>query len=639
MPDPIHITLSATPQWLEAKEAAGPARFTMLAYTGGPMRVAGWSIPVVVDLAGLRIPNQQRPIRLQHDVAQGVGHTDTITVADGKLHATGIVSRDTPAARDVVTSGRNGFPWQASIGASVEKVERIPPDATATVNGATHQGPVAVIRQSSLSEISFVDLGADDNTSARIAAEQKEEKQVETKHEDTQDTDAPLAAVKAERARREAIVALGPLYAKRFRDLDALERIISEALTSGITAEQCELKIFRAMQASVPDTRHTTEPDVSPDVVEAGVLIGAGMDGPRFSAGKKADAFEQARARWRSGLSLQEILGLRYQGNIRGNIREALRAAFAPPSEVHGAFSTIDISGILGNVANKAVREAFEAVDNSWRGISAIKPVKDFKTNTTYSLTGDLKYKKVAPGGQIEHATLGETSYTNKADTYARMLAITRQDIINDDLGALTAVPRRLGRGAALQLNHIFWTEFMDNSTFFTDARGNYIEGTTTTLTLVGLNLGAVAFGALTDPDGNVMGTMPKILLVPMALDFAANQLMKSNNVSTDAAWNSTTGAQFGTANPFAGRFNVVVSPYLSVASYTGYSATAWYLLADPRDVAVIETCFLDGKDVPTIENAEADFDSLGIQMRGYYDFGVTLQEYRGGVMSKGAAS
>ena len=39
------------------------SRFSMVAYTGGPMRLAGWRYPVVVDLAGLAIPSQSRPIR------------------------------------------------------------------------------------------------------------------------------------------------------------------------------------------------------------------------------------------------------------------------------------------------------------------------------------------------------------------------------------------------------------------------------------------------------------------------------------------------------------------------------------------------------------------------------------------------
>ena len=70
-------------------------RFSMVAYTGGPMKIAGWRFPVVVDLAGLSIPTQSRPIRFGHDMASGVGHTDQIRIDGGKLLAAGVVSRDT----------------------------------------------------------------------------------------------------------------------------------------------------------------------------------------------------------------------------------------------------------------------------------------------------------------------------------------------------------------------------------------------------------------------------------------------------------------------------------------------------------------------------------------------------------------
>ena len=44
------------------------------------------------------------------------------------------------------------------------------------------------------------------------------------------------------------------------------------------------------------------------------------------------------------------------------------------------------------------------------------------------------------------------------------------------------------------------------------------------------------------------------------------------------------------------------------------------------------------GQESPTIETAEADFNTLGVQMRGYRDFGVALQDPRGGLKVKGEA-
>jgi hypothetical protein len=101
---------------------------------------------------------------------------------------------------------------------------------------------------------------------------------------------------------------------------------------------------------------------------------------------------------------------------------------------------------------------------------------------------------------------------------------------------------------------------------------------------------------------------------------------------------NTNEDIKYPTSNPHAGKFTVQRSSYLSNAAIAGNSVLAWYLLADPNDLAVIETVFLNGIEMPTVESADADFDTLGIQMRGYFDFGVTKQEFRGGVKILGEA-
>src|SRR5690606_10619016 len=96
----------------------------------------------------------------------------------------------------------------------------------------------------------------------------------------------------------------------------------------------------------------------------------------------------------------------------------------------------------------------------------------------------------------------GEEVYGNKADTYARMLAITRKDMMNDDLSVLTSIPKKLGRGSALTLNDIFWKEFLSNSTFF-HANNKNVSTDTGALGLIGLQEAEVIFLNQTDPDGN----------------------------------------------------------------------------------------------------------------------------------------
>ena len=162
-----------------------------------------------------------------------------------------------------------------------------------------------------------------------------------------------------------------------------------------------------------------------------------------------------------SGTSREATHELRSSRRVKDNFRDSrsvLRYAFGHTVEAAG-FSTIDIGGILSNVANKFLLEGFFSVERTWRNITAVRNVSDFKTVTSYRLTLDTlplasraegrsrcgpaaraacqgqvgkdQYEQVAPGGELKHGTLGEESYTNRADTYGLMLTIDRRDIIN----------------------------------------------------------------------------------------------------------------------------------------------------------------------------------------------------------------
>jgi len=684
------LTLVSEPGALSIEAAAADGgegkprlpRFTMVAYTGGPMRIDGWRYPVIVDLAGMAIPSQSRPIRFGHDMASGVGHTDSIRVTDGRLVAAGVVSRDTAAAKEIVASARNGFPWQASIGASVEQFEFVRETQAVIVNGREFNGPVNVVRKATLGEISFVDLGADLNTSARVAASGKESTTMDGK--DTMKTDqgtprhssgqadapkvegqadapkvqaqasegkeAPAPAIQAAAATgaaADAGITLDPVADMRAKAAaeqeriaavrkvcgDAHAEICAKAIKENWDVTRTELEILRADRPKAP-AAHVPDNSMTGTVLEAACMLTGKLGEPEKVFDDKT--LDAADKRFRGGIGLQELLleaawANGYTGRNFRDSRSVLRFAFRP--DVQAAFSTIDIGGILSNVANKFLLEGFFSVERTWRSICAVRNVSDFKTVTSYRLIGKDQYEQVAPGGELKHGTLGEESYTNKADTYGLLLSIDRRDIINDDLGAITTVPRKLGRGSGLKINDVFWTVFMDNSGFFKTANGNYLTGTDTVLGIDGLTKAEVAFLEQTDSDGKPIGIMPAIILVPTALSAIGTMLYKSLEIR-----DTTASTKYPVANPHQGKFRTEVSRYLANSNYTGYSAKAWYLLADPNDLPVIEVAFLNGQESPTIETAEADFNVLGVQMRGYHDFGCAMQDPKGGVKSKGEA-
>lgn len=634
------LTFTATADITFSAAADGQSaplpRFKMVAYTGGAMRVAGWRHPVVIDLAGLAVPSQARPIRFGHDPLSGVGHTDAIRVEAGQLVATGVISRDTPAAKEVVASSRNGFPWQASVGASVEEFEFIKDNQKATVNGQEITGPVNVVRKATLGEISFVDLGADGRTSASIAARLHKEPSVMADESNPTPTPSATPPVTGTEQTPEQIRAAALAETAR---IDAIRKVCggkhtsieAQAIRDGWDATRTELEVLRASRPKIPFVQ-TPDTSVTTEVLEAACFQSAKLEGIEKVCSEQA--MDVAAKRFNGGLGLQELLfeaaiANGYTGRTFRDSRRVLEAAFG--RGIEAGMTTIDVGGILSNVANKFLLEGFFSVERVWRNICAVRNVNDFKTVTSYRLIGKDQYEEIGAGGEIKHGTLGEETYTNKASTYALMLSIDRRDIINDDLGAITTVPRKLGRGSGLKINDVFWTAFLNNAAFFSAGNKNFVTGADTALGIDGLTKVEQAFMDLVDSDGKPTGVMPSIMLVPTALSAMGTQLYKSVELR-----DTTANTKFPIANPHQGKFRIEVSRYLANAIYTGNSAKAWYLLADPNDLPVIEVAFLDGKEAPTVESSEADFNMLGIRMRGYHDFGVNLQDPRGGVKSKG---
>jgi phage major head subunit gpT-like protein len=422
--------------------------------------------------------------------------------------------------------------------------------------------------------------------------------------------------------------------------LDQIEIMGHAAETSKMSAADFELELSRATRPQRTTIMHTSgrNTKVTNKILEAAIC----QQGRLPSLEKQFDdqTLQAAHDQFgRDGISLRYLFlqAARqngYQGDAMDVTIDIQRHAFGMVN--HGrqiqasGFSTLNIASILSNTANKFLQEGWMGQDMAWSQIAKRRSVRDFKTVTSYKLSGSFTYAKVGPGGELTHGTVSEDTYTNKADTYGRMFAISRSDIINDDLNAITQIPTELGMGANDAFNQIFWTEFLDNSSFFASGNAN-VSTVTGTLDLIGMGEAEVIFMAQTKPNGTPLGLMPSILLVPTTLRNKALTLMNSAQLIDG----SSTAAQ-GSTNIYQGRYSVVSSPYMENTAYTGYSAGAWYLLANPQRLATIEAAFLNGRESPTVETAEADFNVLGVQMRAYHDFGVNLQEYRAGVRADG---
>ena len=124
-------------------------------------------------------------------------------------------------------------------------------------------------------------------------------------------------------------------------------------------------------------------------------------------------------------------------------------------------------------------------------------------------------------------------------------------------------------------------------------------------------------------------------LLTPPELEVTSAELMTSTLVNTGGA---ATDRQVPNRNIWAGKFKQATSVYLSNGQIAGGSATAYYLLAKPEDLPVIEIGFLRGAVAPTIQQVQPDADDLGIVMRGWWDYGVRKQVAQAGIKVTGKA-
>jgi len=672
----------------EDGQPKGPPTFSGLGYSGG--MVPGYTAtpklpyPYVIDLAGTKNARHQHA-NLDHKGAQRVGHLTKVDNDGKQLAVEGLLSAATAHRDEVANSARDGMPWEVSIECNLGGSQLVPKGKSATVNGQTFQGPFFRMTKNTFTGLAFVSHGADDGNAVKVAASTAGEKNMDpfqqfvaacgldfdaitdeqkaTLHEafeakgklakggngDTivKSFEDVVAENRAKLARQQKIQAMaGDAMKAHPLSIDQIEHMAKLAMEADTDPERFELELLRntRTQSGRFQTRSRIERD--PQMIECALSMSSGL--PNI---EKYYPEEVLNAVDRAGMKHFSLQGLLIQvasenGYVcragerihNGNVREILEYCFPPVHARLTGFSTFSLPGILGNVANKEILAGYMEQDTTWTEIATVKSVSNFHAHTSYRLLDNLEYDEIGPTGEIHHGVISEESYTRQAKTYAKMLGITRTDIINDDLSAFDDIRERLGRGAAKKFNNVFWAAFINNSSFFTVALTNFLEGATTTLLTdgVGLQLGVTAYRQMRSPaaDGSKrMGASmgaPRILLVPPQLEFAARRFYQSMNLQSGVT------TSMPDANIFAGLYRPVVQDRLSDSSFTGYSTTAWYLFGDSLKPMVVS--FLNGQRTPTVESADADFNQLGIQFRGVHDFGCDKSEYMAGLKVKGAA-
>ncbi len=685
--DPIEFepaTSESTAMEVEITAADGGVRVQGVAYNGGKMDIYGWDYPLAIDLKGLQIPTNV-PLLADHrnETTTRIGVVKA-TVSGSALKISGNILSGNDQAKDIASQLQAGGHWQLSVGVDVNAKTLVRSSDSATVNGQNLEGPFYHITAGVLREVSVVAVGSDMDTELKVAAtfnvqsrtrtqgnlfnntrrpEMDEdlreyieakgftpdeldedqvavlkaafEAQADGDDEDPEDDEEPSQTAGDGDDKIQAIEDLRANMrseaGKELKRIQAIKKvaednpdICTKAIEKGWSAEKAELEVLRASRGSSINTGHQggVAAPTKPKVLASALCLGNKIPEDTIVDEYGEENYAKAKSEFGGPIGARRFIlecawanGFDQRGIHSGNLRTALQAAF----------STQQASNILSNVANKVLLQAFNAVEDTWRAVADISPVNDFKQIERHRLTGDMKFEKIGPGGELKHGTTEEEKFTNQAETYGKIFVLTREDIINDDLGAFDNLRSRMGRGAALKLNEVFWSEWTDNTASFWDAsNNNYQNGSSAALQESAITSAEQLFYEQVDADGNPMGIMPEILLVPPALNYTAAKLMRS------AEYKGDTDAP--SSNPHAGKFDVAMSAYLAGSNYG--DDKGWWLVGSPADVPTIEVVFLNGNETPTIESADADFNVLGVQARGYYDFGVSKQDHRASVYS-----
>lgn len=657
------LKLPATVTFLNADglEASGDGdkieSFRIIANSGS--RMSFWHGDVVIDMNGIRAKKSNIPILYGHntwDIDAGIGHVTNFGVQNGQLILEGVVSRDTPCAKEFVASCKKGFPWEASVGGKIMKSIAVAEKKSHNVNGRTEEGPLTIATDFEVYETSVVLFGADSNTSALVNSS------VET---------APFLR-NGEKMNEDSIKDEGKALEASLGDVknEAQEPVVVQASVLTEDTIQAEREKLAAEARRVGEIRNQA---TSRDDLLVAEAIEKGWDLDTFKLHQelshlredrgKAPAIHAGKEDMSSDGKVLEAFAVRYSGLMDeskyedrtleaadkiGNIgfqefcelacgRRLGRYQSDPTSWLQAAFTTQNLNYVLTRSFNAILLAAFTESDSEWRKVYNIGRVKDFKKYERYRINPvNFMLEPLTDGGKYKHGQISDSAYEAQIDTYGKMYAITRKDMVNDDMGVFTQIPRFIGYGASETLNRKCWSLFLnpaadpsDSKAFYHEDHNNLVYSSPLSLENISKVRAAFAKAKKTKGtavvDGDTpLGIRPEILVCPIELEDTALGYVNATYFN-----NGSAGYSPADYNPHKGRWQVVSTPFLSESTFTGYSATTWYMMANPRRFAAFEINFLNGKDSPTILRADADFDTDGIQFKGYFDFGLSQQDYR----------
>ncbi|CRM62203.1 Mu-like prophage major head subunit gpT [Pseudomonas sp. 35 E 8] len=296
--------------------------------------------------------------------------------------------------------------------------------------------------------------------------------------------------------------------------------------------------------------------------------------------------------------------------------RQAVRAA--------GMHSTSDFPLLLGSTVNRTLRDAYTNAPQTWRPLGRPTTVPDFRAVTRAALGDIAALEQVKEHGEYKYGTLSEDGAPIKVAKFGKIIAITWETIVNDDLGALTRIPAALGNAAAATESNVVWALLLGNPTFtdgvpFYDAGHANLAASGGAINTTTLAAARAAMRKQKSKAGEFLNLAPEYLVVGPDKELEAYQFTSSNYVPAKNA-----------------DINDVRNASLTVIVDARITGNQWYLFAAPGSIDTFEYAYLEGEQGVFTETREG-FEVDGMEIKARLVFGAAWIDYRGAYKNPGA--
>ena len=326
--------------------------------------------------------------------------------------------------------------------------------------------------------------------------------------------------------------------------------IRSIAKLAGLTREWADGLIDRGMDVDHARAEAFAELAKQPRITTTRSSVGWSLDDPQVRVRAIADAVYANVINTQPSEQAQPFLHFR---GIHDLARESLSmagvrtTAFSPADLIARAMSTSDFPIVLSSVVGRFVRAGYDLPRGGVLELAQERLVPDFKEVQFIAIHGPGRLQRKYEGGEVTYSYLDEKYEVASVATYAKGLIFTREAMINDDRGAFSTIPTRLGIAARdeealqivdlLNLNTKTGPTLKDGVVLFHATHGN-INATPAAPDEAHLSAARLAMRKQTDVTGRRIGVEPSVVLVPADLETSVQKLLGTVQPNTTSAVN-----------------------------------------------------------------------------------------------------